>query len=132
MHILDNDFMLCLPGSTWKMENADPSAIYYPTTFSDEAEALAYGETVARQGSEEGIVLLTLRRFLLTLFGRLGREVIDRFLWGFYSLFRGRSRYIFMIDALHRFAIVLISAQSSAIILNSCSAISGLQRYPEI
>lgn len=59
MHILDNDFMLCLPGSTWKMENADPSAIYYPTAIADEAEALAYGETVARQVSEEGIVLLT-------------------------------------------------------------------------
>ena len=59
MHILDNDFMLCLPGSTWKMENADPSAIYYPTAIADEAEALAYGERIARQVSEEGIVLLT-------------------------------------------------------------------------
>ena len=59
IHILDNDFMLVLPGSTWKMENADPSAIYYPTMLADEAEALAYGETVARLVSEEGIVLLT-------------------------------------------------------------------------
>ena len=58
-HILDNDFMLCLPGSTWKMEDADPSAIYYPTSFSNEAEALSYGEAIARQVSEEGIVLLT-------------------------------------------------------------------------
>ena len=59
MHILDNDFMIYLPGSNWKMENADPSAIYYPTTLADEAEALVYGETVARQVSEEGVVLLT-------------------------------------------------------------------------
>ena len=59
MHILDNDFMLVLPGSTWKMENADPSAIYYPAAISDEAEALTYGESVARQVSEEGIVLLS-------------------------------------------------------------------------
>ena len=59
MHILDNDFMLVFPGSTWKMENADPSAVYYPTPVADEAEALAYGERIARQVSEEGIVLLT-------------------------------------------------------------------------
>jgi beta-glucosidase len=59
LHILDNDFMLVIPGSLWKMKNADPSAIYYPVGFDDEAEALAYGETVARQVSEEGIVLLT-------------------------------------------------------------------------
>ena len=58
-HILDNDFMLVIPGSLWKMKNADPSAIYYPVAFDDEAEALAYGERVARQVSEEGIVLLT-------------------------------------------------------------------------
>jgi beta-glucosidase len=58
-HILDNDFMLVIPGSLWKMKNADPSAIYYPASFSNEAEALAYGEMVARQVSEEGIVLLT-------------------------------------------------------------------------
>ena len=59
MHILDNDFMLVIPGSTWKMKNEDPDAVYYPTAFTDEAEALAYGESVARQVSEEGIVLLT-------------------------------------------------------------------------
>lgn len=58
-HILDNDFMLVIPGSTWKRKNADPSAIYYPVAFGDEAEALAYGERIARQVSEEGIVLLT-------------------------------------------------------------------------
>ena len=58
-HILDNDFMLAIPGSLWKMKNADPLAIYYPVALSDEAEALAYGERVARQVSEEGIVLLT-------------------------------------------------------------------------
>lgn len=58
-HILDNDFMLVMPGSTWKMKNADSSAIYYPVAFDDEAEALAYGERIARQVSEEGIVLLT-------------------------------------------------------------------------
>ena len=28
-HILDNDFMLVIPGSLWKMKNADPSATYY-------------------------------------------------------------------------------------------------------
>ena len=67
MHILDNDFMLCLPGSTWRMKHADPSAIYYPAKFSDEAEALAYGESVARQVSEEGIVLLTNRTDALPL-----------------------------------------------------------------
>ena len=59
MHILDNDFMLVFPGSTWKMKNADSSAIYYPASFASEAEALAYGENIARQVSEEGIVLLT-------------------------------------------------------------------------
>ena len=59
LHILDNDFMLVIPGSTWKMKNADPSAIYYPLAFADEAEALAYGESIARQVSQEGIVLLT-------------------------------------------------------------------------
>lgn len=59
LHILDNDFMLVFPGSTWELENADPSAVYYPTPTADEAEALAYGQTVARQVSEEGIVLLT-------------------------------------------------------------------------
>ena len=58
-HILDNDFLLVIPGSLWKMKNADSSAIYYPVAFEDEAEALAYGERVARQVSEEGIVLLT-------------------------------------------------------------------------
>ena len=67
MHILDNDFMLCLPGSTWRMKHADPSAIYYPAKLSDEAEALAYGESVARQVSEEGIVLLTNRTDALPL-----------------------------------------------------------------
>ena len=59
LHILDNDFMLVIPGSTWKIKNADSSAIYYPVAFADEAEALAYGESIARQVSEEGIVLLT-------------------------------------------------------------------------
>ena len=45
------------------MENEEPSAIYYPTTFSNEAEALAYGKTVARQVSEEGTVRLrTVRK----------------------------------------------------------------------
>ena len=58
-HILDNDFMLVIPGSLWKMKKADPSAIYYPVALDNEAEALAYGEMVARQVSEEGIVLLT-------------------------------------------------------------------------
>ena len=28
LHILDNDFMLVFPGSTWELENADPSAVY--------------------------------------------------------------------------------------------------------
>jgi beta-glucosidase len=59
VHALDNDFMVFVPGSNWKMENPDPNAIYYPTAIPDEAEALAYGETVARRVSEEGIVLLT-------------------------------------------------------------------------
>ena len=67
LHILDNDFMLVMPGSTWKMKDADPSAIYYPVSFTDEAEALAYGESVARQVSEEGIVLLTNRSDALPL-----------------------------------------------------------------
>ena len=58
-HILDNDFMLVIPGSTWKMKNADSSATYYPAAFANETEALAYGERIARQVSEEGIVLLT-------------------------------------------------------------------------
>lgn len=66
-HIIDNDFMIYLPGSNRKMENADPSAIYYPTTFADEAEALAYGEAVARQVSEEGCVLLTNEQKTLPL-----------------------------------------------------------------
>ena len=39
LHILDNDFMLVMPGSTWKMKDADPSAIYYPLSFADDAEA---------------------------------------------------------------------------------------------
>lgn len=56
--IIDNDLMLVIEGSTWKMENADPSAIYFPTAIPDEQEALAYGESIARQVSEEGIVLL--------------------------------------------------------------------------
>ena len=59
LHILDNDFMLVFPGSTWELENADFSAVYYPTPIADETEALTYGKTVARQVSEEGIVLLT-------------------------------------------------------------------------
>lgn len=59
VHVLDNDFMIYIPGSIWKMENEDPSAIYYPTSFDSEEEALAYGEIIARQVSEEGIVLLT-------------------------------------------------------------------------
>ena len=67
MHILDNDFMLVIPGSTWKMKNADPSAIYYPIALADEAEALAYGERIARQVSEEGIVLFTNRSNALPL-----------------------------------------------------------------
>lgn len=67
LHILDNDFMLVMPGSTWKMKDADPSAVYYPVSFADEAEALAYGERVARQVSEEGIVLLTNRSNALPL-----------------------------------------------------------------
>lgn len=58
-HILDNDFMLVIPGATWKMKNADSSATYYPVAFANEEEALAYGERIARQVSEEGIVLLT-------------------------------------------------------------------------
>ena len=56
-----------MPGSTWKMKNADPSAIYYPVSYTDEAEALAYGESVAHQVSEEGIVLLTNRSDALPL-----------------------------------------------------------------
>ena len=67
LYILDNDFMLMIPGSTWKMENEDPTAIYYPTVFADEEEALAYGETIARRVSEEGIVLLTNRSEVLPL-----------------------------------------------------------------
>jgi beta-glucosidase len=58
-HILDNDFMLVIPGSMWKMKNEDSSAIYYPGAFKNDEEALAYGETVAHQVFEEGIVLLT-------------------------------------------------------------------------
>lgn len=54
LQILDNDFMLVMPGSTWKMKDTDPSATYYPVAFADEAEALAYGESIARQVSEEG------------------------------------------------------------------------------
>ena len=67
MHILDNDFMLAIPGTTWKLKNADPSAIYYPVAFDDEAEALVYGQSIARQVSQEGIVLLTNRSDALPL-----------------------------------------------------------------
>ena len=66
-HILDNDFMLVIPGAAWKLKNADPSAIYYPTSFANEAEALTYGESIARQVSQEGIVLLTNRSNTLPL-----------------------------------------------------------------
>ena len=67
LHILDNDFMLVIPGATWKLKNADPSAIYYPTAIVDEAEALAHGESIARQVSKEGIVLLTNQSSTLPL-----------------------------------------------------------------
>ena len=35
-HIPDNDFLLVIPGSLWKMKNADPSATYYPVVFDDD------------------------------------------------------------------------------------------------
>ena len=35
-HIPDNDFLLVIPGSLWKMKNADPSATYYPVAFDDD------------------------------------------------------------------------------------------------
>ena len=66
-HIIDNDFMIYVQGSNWKVENQDPSAIYYPTSFATEQEALAYGEIIARQVSEEGIVLLTNENSALPL-----------------------------------------------------------------
>lgn len=40
MHILDNDFMLVFPGSTWELENADHSTVNYPTLIADEDDAL--------------------------------------------------------------------------------------------
>ena len=35
-HIPDNGFLLVIPGSLWKMKNADLPATYYPVAFDDD------------------------------------------------------------------------------------------------
>ena len=57
--MFDNTVSLFVGGTFWELENADPTAVYYESDFTTEAERVAKGAELVKQVEAEGAALLT-------------------------------------------------------------------------
>ena len=56
--MFDNTVSLFVGGTFWELENADPTAVYYESDFTTEAERVAKGAELVKQVEAEGAALL--------------------------------------------------------------------------